>query len=112
MAGATPASSARRAAPRSSCAVQADRRGIDRHAMAHRSLRDAVIDLERAGQLVRVRDEVDPSLEMAAVQRRVYAAGGPAVLFENVAGCGFPAVCNLYGTLDRCRFLFRHTIAR
>ncbi len=40
------------------------------------------------------------------------AAGGPALLFDNVPGTPFPAVCNLYGTLDRCRFMFRDTLAR
>jgi 4-hydroxy-3-polyprenylbenzoate decarboxylase len=80
--------------------------------MAYRSLREAVTDLERAGQLVRISDEVDPDLEMAEIQRRVYEAQGPAVLFERVAGSPFPAVSNLFGTMERCRFLFRHTLAR
>lgn len=53
---------------------------------------------------------MDPFLEMAEVQRRLYEAGGPAVLFENVKGSRFPAVCNLYGTMDRCHFMFRDTI--
>ncbi len=80
--------------------------------MAYRSLSDAIVDLERHGQLVRVVDELDPHLEMAEVQRRVYAAGGPAILFERVKGSPFPAVCNLFGTLERCRFLFRETLRR
>jgi 4-hydroxy-3-polyprenylbenzoate decarboxylase len=80
--------------------------------MAYRSLREAVTDLERAGQLVRIGEEVDPDLEMAEIQRRVYEAQGPAVLFERVAGSPFAAVCNLFGTMERCRFLFRHTLAR
>lgn len=49
---------------------------------------------------------------MAQVQRRVYAAGGPAILFERVQGSEFPAVCNLFGTLERGRFLFRDTLRR
>src|SRR5439155_16021738 len=47
--------------------------------MGHRTLAAAVADLERAGQLVRVEQEIDPHLEAAEVHRRVYAAGGPAV---------------------------------
>lgn len=62
--------------------------------------------------LVRIPDEIDPDLEMAEVQRRVFAAEGPAVLFERVKGSPFPAVGNLFGTLDRCRFLFRGTLDR
>ncbi|MCZ6792871.1 MAG: UbiD family decarboxylase [Planctomycetota bacterium] len=80
--------------------------------MAYRSLGDSVLDLERAGRLVRVREEVDPYLEMAEIQRRAYVAGAPALLFENVKGCRFRAVSNLFGTMDRCRFLFRHTLER
>ncbi|MFQ5793154.1 MAG: UbiD family decarboxylase, partial [Acidobacteriota bacterium] len=80
--------------------------------MAYKSLRECVLDLERHGHLVRVPEEVDPRLEMAEVQRRAYEAGAPALFFENVKGCRFPAVCNLFGTMDRCRFLFRHTFER
>jgi 4-hydroxy-3-polyprenylbenzoate decarboxylase len=75
--------------------------------MGYASLRQCVADLERTGQLVRIDAEIDPYLEAAEVQRRVYRAGGPAVLFSRVKGCRFPMVSNLFGTLDRTRFLFR-----
>ncbi len=78
--------------------------------MGYRSLQECVLDLERNGHLVRIKEEMDPNLEMAEVQRRVYEAGGPAIFFENVKGSRFPAVCNLYGTMDRCHFMFRDTI--
>jgi 4-hydroxy-3-polyprenylbenzoate decarboxylase len=80
--------------------------------MGYRSLNACVRDLERHGRLVRVREEVDPHLEMASIHLRVYERGGPALLFERVRGCRFPAVSNLFGTLDRARFLFRDTLAR
>lgn len=80
--------------------------------MSYASLRACVDDLERNDHLVRIRQEVDPYLEMAAIQRRVNAAGGPAILFENVKGSAFPAVSNLFGTLDRGRFIFRDTWRR
>ncbi len=54
---------------------------------------------------------MDPYLEMAEVQRRLYEAQGPAVLFENVKGSPFPAVSNLFGTIERSRFMFRDTLA-
>ncbi len=79
--------------------------------MAYSSLRDCVEDLERHGQLRRVEEEVDPHLEMAEIQRRVYAAQGPALLFTRVKGTGFPCLANLYGTQKRTHFLFRHTLA-
>jgi 4-hydroxy-3-polyprenylbenzoate decarboxylase len=86
--------------------------GADQDPMAYRSLRHCVDDLERHGHLVRVREPIDPELELAAIQRRVYAAQGPALLFERVKGTAFPAVSNLFGTLARGRFIFRGTLGR
>ncbi len=80
--------------------------------MTYASTADLVADLEKQNALVHVSSEVDPDLEMAEIHRRVHAAGGPAILFEKVKGSPFPAVSNLYGTLDRARFIFRHTIDR
>ncbi|MCI0358246.1 MAG: UbiD family decarboxylase [Planctomycetaceae bacterium] len=73
------------------------------------SLHSLVDDLQRSGHLVRLEDEIDARLEAAEIQRRVYARGGPAVLFANVKGCRFPMVSNLFGTIERARYLFRHT---
>jgi 4-hydroxy-3-polyprenylbenzoate decarboxylase len=78
--------------------------------MGYRSLQECVADLERHRHLVRIDAEIDPCLEAAEIQRRVYAAGGPALLFANVKGCRFPMVSNLFGTLDRTRFLFRDSL--
>lgn len=80
--------------------------------MGYSSLAACVDDLERNGHLVRIREEVDPHLEAAAIHLRVYESGGPAILFENLRGTRFPAVSNLFGTLDRARFLFRDTLER
>src|SRR5436305_6256350 len=79
--------------------------------MGYRSLRHCVQDLEHTGQLVRIEKEVDPYLEAAEIQRRVYQAGGPAIYFARVKGCRFPMVSNLFGTLQRTRYLFRDTLA-
>src|SRR5258707_15164754 len=80
--------------------------------MGYRTLAECVSDLERNGQLVRVESEVDAHLEVAEIQRRVYAAGGPALLFTRVKGCRFPMVSNLFGTIDRARFIFRDSLGR
>ena len=80
--------------------------------MGYRNLRECVADLERANQLVRIEQEIDPDLEAAEVQRRVYAAGGPAVFFARVKGTPFPMVSNLFGTIERTRFLFRDALAQ
>ncbi|MEM6264959.1 MAG: UbiD family decarboxylase [Bacteroidota bacterium] len=78
--------------------------------MRYRSLQACVLDLEKNGHLVRVKAEMDPYLEMAEIQRRAYEQQGPAILFEQVKGSPFPAVCNLFGTLERSHFIFRSTI--
>lgn len=78
--------------------------------MGYPTLAACVSDLERTRQLVRIDYEIDPNLEMAAIHRRVYQAGGPTLLFTRVKGCSFPMVSNLFGTLERSRFLFRDTI--
>jgi 4-hydroxy-3-polyprenylbenzoate decarboxylase len=78
--------------------------------MGYRSLADCVRDLELTGQLVVIDQEVDPYLEVAAVQRRVYQAGGPALLFRRAKGSEFPVLGNLFGTLNRARYLFRDTL--
>ncbi len=78
--------------------------------MGYRSLRECVDDLTAHKMLVRIDREVDPCLEAGAIQRRVYRAGGPALLFTRVKGCGFPMLGNLFGTLERARFLFRDTL--
>jgi 4-hydroxy-3-polyprenylbenzoate decarboxylase len=78
--------------------------------MGYRSLEDAVRDLDRTGQLVRIADPVNPNLEVAEIQRRLYRNAGPAVLFEQVAGTEFRMLGNMFGTLDRARFLFRDTL--
>jgi 4-hydroxy-3-polyprenylbenzoate decarboxylase len=78
--------------------------------MGYRTLAACIEDLRQHGHLVEIDQEIDPYLEAAAIQRRVYAAQGPAVLYRRVKGCAFPMVGNLFGTLDRARFLFRDTL--
>lgn len=80
--------------------------------MAYSSLKACIEDLERNGQLVRVKEEVDPYLEMASIHLRVFENNGPAILYENIRGSEFPAVSNLFGTLDRSRFIFRDTLKK
>lgn len=77
--------------------------------MKYRNMEECVVDLERHGHLVRIREEVDPYLEMAAIHLRVFEAGGPALLFENIKGTKYRAVSNLFGTIERSKFIFRST---
>lgn len=78
--------------------------------MAYRSMEECLLDLEKNGQLIRVKEETDPHLHMAAIHLRVHEAGGPALLFENVKGSKYRAASNIFGTLERSRFIFRDTL--
>ncbi len=77
--------------------------------MHYSSLEACLLDLEKHGHLVRVKEEVDPYLEMAAIHLRVYEANGPAILYENVKGSKFRAASNIFGNLERSKFMFRDT---
>ena len=79
--------------------------------MGYRTLRQCVEDLEATKQLIRIEQPIDPNLEAAEIHRRVYRAGGPAIYFANVKGCRFPMVSNLFGTMDRVRYIFHDSLA-
>ena len=78
--------------------------------MSYTSLESCLLDLEKHGHLLRIKEEVDPYLEMAAIHLRVYEQGGPALLFENVKGTKFRCASNIFGTLERSKFIFRDTL--
>lgn len=79
--------------------------------MHYKSLEHCILDLEKNGHLVRIKEEVDPYLEMAAIHLRVYENNGPALLFENVKGSSYRAASNLFGNVERSKFMFRKTFA-
>jgi 4-hydroxy-3-polyprenylbenzoate decarboxylase len=78
--------------------------------MGYPNLQACLADLEKHGHLIRIKEEVDPYLQMAAIHLRVFEHGGPAILFEKVKGSKFPAVSNLFGTLERSKFIFRDSL--
>jgi len=80
--------------------------------MSYSSLEACLLDLERTGQLLRIKEQVDPNLEMAAIHLRVFEQKGPAILFENVKGSKFRAASNIFGTLERSQFIFRDTLPK
>ncbi|CAJ0684798.1 3-octaprenyl-4-hydroxybenzoate carboxy-lyase [Ralstonia mannitolilytica] len=73
--------------------------------MQYRDLRDFLAQLERAGELRRVRQPVSPRLEMTEVCDRLLRAEGPAVIFEQPADGArkydMPVLANLFGTTRR-----------
>ena len=69
--------------------------------MAFDDLHDFIEYLEKKGQLRRVKALVSSDLEITEITDRVSKAGGPALLFEDVAGYDMPVAINLFGSLDR-----------
>lgn len=78
----------------------------------YNTLESCLIDLEKNGELIRVKEEIDPFLEMAAVHLRVHEKKGPALLFENIKGCNYRAASNIFGTLVRSKFIFRNSFEK
>ena len=69
--------------------------------MKYKDLRDFIARLEQDGELVRIKAEVDPNLEMTEICDRTLRAAGPALLFENPKGYDVPVLGNLFGTPKR-----------
>ncbi len=69
--------------------------------MKYQDLRDFIQQLEKMGELKRIKTEIDPHLEMTEIADRVLRAGGPALLFENPKGSRIPVLANLFGTPRR-----------
>lgn len=76
----------------------------------YNDLREWIAALDRAGELKRIRAEVDPILEITEIADRVSKGaakkygrpGGPALLFENVKGAnGVPVFINQFGSERR-----------
>jgi len=80
--------------------------------MGYSSMEQCVADLERHGHLIRIKEPVDAHLEMAAIHLRVYEQQGPALLFEHVKGTDYRCVSNLFGSVERSRFMFRDALER
>ncbi|MBF0491343.1 MAG: menaquinone biosynthesis decarboxylase [Deltaproteobacteria bacterium] len=65
------------------------------------SLQEFVNFLEQKNELLRIREEIDPILEISEIADRVMKKGGPALLFERVKGSEFPLLINTYGSKQR-----------
>ena len=79
--------------------------------MAYDDLRDWIKTLDKAGELKRIREEIDPILEIAEITDRASKSvtkngikGGPALLFENVKGYpGAQVLMNQFGSERRMK---------
>jgi 4-hydroxy-3-polyprenylbenzoate decarboxylase len=69
-------------------------------------LRAWIAHLEQAGELIRIRAEVDPDLEVTEIVDRVVKTGGPALLFESPKGARHALLVNQFGTERRMCMAF------
>lgn len=69
--------------------------------MAFKDLREFITLLEKEGELVRIKTEVDPVLEITEIADRTLRSNGPALLFENPKGHSIPLLANLFGNTKR-----------
>ncbi|MBV4355602.1 menaquinone biosynthesis decarboxylase [Pinibacter aurantiacus] len=70
--------------------------------MAYKNQQEFIQALESAGELVRIKEYVNPALEIAEITDRISKSGngGKALLFENT-GYDFPVLMNAYGSEKR-----------
>ncbi len=69
--------------------------------MAYSDLQEFIRQLERAGELKRIKAPVSPELEITEITDRVCKLYGPALLFENVPGYDMPVLMNAFGSFKR-----------
>ncbi len=69
--------------------------------MSFKDLPGFVKALERAGELRRVKLEVNPHLEITEFADRAVKSGGPALLFENPTGSETPLLINAFASMRR-----------
>lgn len=78
--------------------------------MAYTNLREFLNDLERQGELIRIREEIDPHLEITEIADRVMKmpGGGKALLFEHPKGSNIPLLINAMGSEKRMQMALGH----
>ena len=78
--------------------------------MGYKSLKKCVSDLNNHNQINFINKEVDPDLEMATIHLEEFSNNKKVLFFNNIKDCSYTAVSNIFGTLERSRFLFRDSI--
>jgi 4-hydroxy-3-polyprenylbenzoate decarboxylase len=69
--------------------------------MAYAGFQEFLQKIEREGELLRIKEPVDPVLEITEIADRLVKRGGPALLFENTVGSRFPVAINVFATRHR-----------
>ena len=73
---------------------------------AYKNLQEFIEVLSQEKELIKVKDEVSPELEITEITDRICKLGGPALLFERVKGSKIPVATNLLGSFKRVCLAF------
>ena len=68
--------------------------------MSYSGLTEFITELEKKNELIRIKQFIDPVLEITEITDRVTKSGGKALLFENT-GTDFPVLINAFGSDSR-----------
>ena len=79
--------------------------------MSYKKLEDCLSDLESRKDLMRIKEEVDPNLQIADIHLEHFKNSQKSILFENVKGTKYRAVSNIFGTKKRIDYIFRDKIS-
>lgn len=69
--------------------------------MAFKNFQEFINYLDKKGELVRIKTEVSPELEITEITDRVSKKYGKALFFEKVKDSHFPVVTNAFGSFKR-----------
>ena len=78
--------------------------------MSYNTLQQCLNDLENNGDLKVISEKLNPDLELASLHLEEFSKQGKALLFKNIIGTKYRAASNLFGTIDRSRFMFRDSL--
>ena len=78
--------------------------------MSYKSLFECILDLEKNGDVKNISDKIDPNLEAASIHLNEFSKSGKAIFFQNLKGTKYRAVSNLFGTLNRSKYIFRDSL--
>ena len=78
--------------------------------MGYKSLKACISDLNSVNELKKIKEEINPELEMASIHLEEFINDGKAILFENIKNCNYRAVSNIFGSSSRSRYIFRDSL--
>ncbi|MDG1283969.1 MAG: UbiD family decarboxylase, partial [Flavobacteriales bacterium] len=69
--------------------------------MGYKSLKECISDLNSVNELKKIKEEINPELEMASIHLEEFTNDGKAILFDNIKNCNYRAVSNIFGSSSR-----------